>query len=51
MCSKLTILKNTKYLKKVKTKIVNEVNTIYEMKLAITNSYMILKNQKKLKDG
>lgn len=38
MCSKLTISKNTKYLKKVKTKIVNEVNTIDEMKLAITNS-------------
>lgn len=34
MCSKLTISKNTKYLKKVKTKIVNEVNTIDEMKLA-----------------
>ena len=48
MCSKLTISKNTKYLKKVKTKIVNEVNTIDEMKLAITNS---LQNQKKLKDG
>lgn len=49
MCSKLTILKNTKYLKKVKTKIVNEVNTIYEMKLAITNSLHDFEKSKEIK--
>ena len=38
MCSKLTISKNPKYLKKVKTKIDNEVNTIDDIKLQITNS-------------
>lgn len=49
MCSKLTISKNTKYLKKVKTKIVNEVNTIDEMKLAITNSLHDFEKSKEIK--
>lgn len=49
MCSKLTISKNTKYLKKVKTKIVNEVNTIDEMKFAITNSLHDFEKSKEIK--